>query len=386
MAVGLGSLAAFSILTMMRSGAHLDVLQNLLSTQQRAANLVLGLNDDPLKSTEIPLAQEIRAPFAFALDITAKMINIIAARHDPNVATAVSEGLAHFFGSNITSTTVDAMRHGFVDTADFANLPSFMGRIDWNRVIQNMSFSGAYHSPWGGGGRGPPGGQGYDAPLDSQNGQLFEETLASVFGAIAHTLVGFPNSTMRYMNQGHGFLESLGLSGRDWLQTSRQSNPMLNNMLWETQVRLSLVPPIAEGLEPSLFALKNLPKAVSPGMEGYVGKGPNALPIPMTEDKSVANDMLIRQMLLITRQYDSRINQAMVPITNLKQQMQSVSRVGMDPTKRTAWLNDRTRDLADKWKLVQGYVADLDNSLSNMVGKPIRVQDVKWTQDSSQFR
>ena len=387
MAVGLGSLAALSILTMMRSGAHLDFLQNLLSTQQRAANVVLGLNDDPLKSTEIPLAQEIRAPYAFALDTTAKMINIIAARHDPNVAKAVWDGLTHFFGSNITNTSADAMRHGFIDTADFLNLPSFMGRIDWNRVIQNdYNLSGAYHSPWGGGGKAPPGGQGYDAPLDSQNGQLFEEMLSTVFGSIAHTLVGFPNSTMRYQQQGHGFLESLGLAGRDWLQTSREANPMLNNMALETQVRLSLVPPIAEALEPSIFALKNLPKAVSPGMEGYVGRGPNALPIPMTEDKSVANDMLIRQMLLVTRQYDSRINQAMLPITDLKQQMQAVGRVGMDPAKRRAWLNDRTRDLADKWKLVQGYVADLDNSLSNMAGKPIRVQDVKWGQDSSQFR
>jgi hypothetical protein len=136
-AMGLGSFALLSILTHMKSAAHLDFLQNLLSLQQREANVALATSDDPLKPTMIPLPQEMRAPYAFALDVVSKAVNIIAARHDKVSFQNLWDGLQEFFGSHVTSSNWMAMRHGVVDMMDFLNLPPPLGKMDWNYVAQN---------------------------------------------------------------------------------------------------------------------------------------------------------------------------------------------------------------------------------------------------------
>jgi len=105
-----------------------------------------------------------------------------------------------------------------------------------------------------------------------QGGQLFEKILSNTFGAIAH-LAEIPNNAIRYTHQGHSITESLGMAGHDWLQTTRESNLMLNNMVWETQARLSMSPPIAEALQPAINTLKHLPIATSPSAEGFTARG-----------------------------------------------------------------------------------------------------------------
>lgn len=383
-AMGLGTAAALSILTHMRSAAHMDYLQNQVSLQQRAANIQLGMNDDPSKPTAIPIPQELRPAYAYMLDLVSKAINVIGARHDPEIFKAVWDGLTHFLGGHITNSNMDSIIHGGVDMADFINVPPIVGRVDWNAVIHGRGLQDAYHSSVSGV-TNPAPGEGSDAPLDSANGQLFERLLSNTIGAVAHAME-IPNAAIRYHAQGHPFLDSLGMAGHDWIQTSRESNPILNNMVWETQVRLSMNPPIAEALQPSLDAVKKLGKPVGQSMEGFVGKGPSTQPIPMTTDRAMSQDMLMQQMLMVARGFRSRIDQAMAPITAIRQQMHSVEKTGMDPAERRAWLNDRTRDMADKWKLVDAYVSDLDNAMSNMAGKPVRIEDIDFGKDSTQFR
>jgi hypothetical protein len=145
-AMGLGSFALLSILTHMKSAAHLDFLQNQISLQQREANVALATSDDPQKPTMIPLPQEMRAAYAFALDVMSKAVNIIAARHDKVSFNNLWEGLQEFFGSHVTSSNWMAMQHGLVDTFDFINLPPMLGKVDWNHVVQNGISSIPVHT------------------------------------------------------------------------------------------------------------------------------------------------------------------------------------------------------------------------------------------------
>ena len=381
-AVGLGTLVLLEQLTHMRSAAHMDYLQNQVSLQQREANVELALNDDPLKPTVIPMPQEQRPALAYMKDFMSKVTNIIAARHDPNVFKAVFDGISHLLASNITRSNRDAIIHGFVDIFDWINAPPMLGRMDWNSWLHGKSWNpmDSYHGAGSGSSAAAPGGQGSDAPLDSANGQMFERLMASAFGAVAHVMQ-IPNAAIRYQHQGHSFLESMGMAGHDWLQMSKETNPAVNNLLWETQVRLSTYPPIAETLQPALNALRKLTPLES--VEGYVG-GSNRT-VPMTEDKPHSNDILMRQMLMVARSYNTKIQEAKKPIDDIKTQMHSVEKLGMDPTKRRAWLNERTREMADKWKLVDAYVSDLDNAMSNMAGKGVRIEDIDFSKDSSQF-
>jgi hypothetical protein len=76
--------------------------------------------------------------------------------------------------------------------------------------------------------------------------------------------------------------------------------------------------------------------------------------------------------------YSTRINQAMQPIVALKAQMGAVSRMGMDPVQRREWLNNQTRIIADRYKLVDSYITDMNATMSRFAGKPIKFGDIKW--------
>lgn len=388
-ATGLGTLALISILTHMRSAAHMDFLQNQISTQQREANVVLGLSDNPDAPTEIPLPRSMRVPYAFMLDMVSKAVNVIGARHDPLTFNGVWDGIKDFLGAHITTSDAMAMRHAGVDMGDFVNLPPWAGHIDYNALIQNglTNLPSAIHGVTS----GPVGkelpGQAPASPLDTKSGETFRNILENVFGAAAATLYDTASSSMRYMHQGHTFLDTVGMNMKDWLATTRENNPSLNNMLWETPVRLSRVPPIAEAVQPTLFALKNLPAVPVSNKVGYTaGPGRDRLPVPTTGETPVAQDPQIIHLLQIAHGYSSSINDAMAPITALKAQMGAVEKFGMNPQEKREQLNKATREMADRYKLVSAYTADMYHTLSALTGKPITsLSSIDWSKGMDQF-
>jgi hypothetical protein len=385
LAMGLGSMAAAVLLTAMRSPEHMDWLQNQLSLQQREANVPLSLNDDPTKPTMLPLEQDLRLSFAYMLDLMSKTINIAAAKHDPDVFKAIWEGLTNFLGGHITNSNADAMTHATIDQYGVVNLPPYLGSIDYNGIVHGKGIIDAYRPPAGGGyGKGVPG-EGADAPLDSKNGKIFEDMLSTVIGSVAHALVDMPNNTYRYHTQGHGWLDSAGMAGRDWLHNTRQANLPFNNVVMETQMRLSLNPPIAAALRPTLDDLIKLPTKSQPSREGFTsGKMP--LPVPETVNKAVSNDPYMQHMLIVANGWKNRIDKAMEPIKQIKTQMHGVEKQGMDPARRTAWLNDQTRVMTDKYKLVDAYVQDMYWNLSKLAGKDInKLSDIRWNEGREQF-
>lgn len=391
-AMGLGSMALLSILTHMKSAGHLDFLQNQITLQQREANVILATSDDPLKPNVIPLPQEMRIPYAFVLDAMSKAVNIVAARHDKVSFDALWHGLQDFFGSHVTTSNTMAMRHGMVDLLDAINLPPVLGRMDWNHVAANglSSIPGSYEPVTGRGtiGNKAPGQlpeQESTAPLDTKTGQMFRNVLSNMFGAVAHVL-DTGNAMKRYHDQGHSLWDSVGMGGRDWIQQSRESNMSMNHMLWETPIRLSVQPPIAETLQPQLNALKQLPAMPKPLNLGYTGKGLNRLPVSVHGEAPVSQDPQMIQMLMSAHAYNKRVNAAMAPIAALKSQMGDVTRMGMNPVERREWLNNQTRIIADRYKLVDAYVSDLNAQMSKFAGKPIRFTDVDWKKGPEQFR
>jgi hypothetical protein len=385
LAVGLGTLAAITILTHMRSQQHMQFLENQVSTQQREANMILALNSDPSKPTIIPLPRSLRMGYAFMLDVMSKAINTVGAMHDPTTFNGVWEGLKDFLGSHITTSDAMAMQHAGVDMVDALNLPPYAGHIDWNDAINNGLIN-AIHGSWSGPVDKALPGQAPATPLDTKTGETTRNILTNVLGAAAATVYNTPAAIGRYQQQGHSFLDSVGMAGHDWLQGSREGNMSMNNMLFETSMRLSKQPPIAEALEPTLVALKMLPSVQNPSQEGFTARGRAQLPVPTTGLQPVSPDALVTHMLLVTHGYASKIDAAMAPINAIKTQMGTVDKMGMDPEQRREWLNQATRNMADRYKLVQAYTDDMYHALSQFAGKPIHsLYSIDWKRDRTQF-
>ncbi len=398
MATGLGTLAAISLLTHMRSQQHMDFLQNQISLQQREANVYIALNSDPTKPTAVPLPRSMRLAYAFMLDVMSKGINYIGARHDLGTFNGVWEGLKDFLGSHITTSDAMAMRHAGVDMMDVFNLPQYLGHVDYNRVIQDMIQNGvrsglsnipsAFRSITSGPVDKTMPDQAPATALDSKTGEVIRNILTNIFGAVAASGYNGMANVARYQTQGHPFLDSVGMGMRDWIQGLHEGNLSANNMLFETPIRLSKQPPIAEALEPTLYGLKNLPGIPQPAAQGYTG-GPRAdqLPIPLTGEQPVSNDPLINQMLHVAQAYKKGIDQAMAPINSVKAQMNAVDKQGMDPETKRNWMNYQTRVMADHYKLVQAYTSDMYHALSKLSGTTINsLGQINWQRGRDQFQ
>jgi hypothetical protein len=389
-ATGIGTLAAIQLLTHMRSQQHMDFLQNQISTQQREANIYLALNSDPTKPTVIPLPRSLRLANAFMLDVVSKAINYIGARHDLNTFNGVWEGLKDFLGSHITTSDAMAMRHAGVDMMDVFNLPPYLGHLDYNRLIQNgiSNAPSAFSAGWSGPVDKTMPDQSPATAMDSKTGEVFRNILTNVFGAAAASGWNGIANVSRYQTQGHSFLDSIGMGLRDWIQGLHEGNLSANNLLFETPIRLSKQPPIAEALEPTLFGLKNLPTVQQPATQGFTG-GPRAdqLPIPLTGQQPVSNDPLVAHMLIVAHGYKTSIDQAMAPINLIKAQMGAVDKQGMDPETKRNWMNQQTRAMADRYKLVNAYASDMYYTLSKLSGTTINnLNQIDWQKDRSQFQ
>ena len=385
MTSAMGALAMYEIMKSMRSPAHMDYLQNQVTLQQREANVILSDNDDPAKTGMLFLPRSLRLMHAFMQDVMSKALNVAGAMHDPVSAQGLWEGLKDFFSAHITSSDLQAMQHAAVDNIDVVNPPSFVGHLDYNHLIDTGNFPQSVH-----GALSPPHGstlpgQGADAPGDTPDGRWFRNLIANTFGAAAGTMFDAGNTAYREISRGHSYLDALGTMGHDWLHSAAQANPSLNSILYEVPLRQSVRPPIAEMLEPTLDTLKTLPTLKGEQNRGFVGHGGTRLPVPVTADDPISHDVMLHQMLDVAHSYKLRIDKAMVPIQTLKQQLGAVQTQGMDPTARTEWMNNQQRFIADGYKHVDALVNDMNNNLSNLAGKPIRLKDIKWGKDRTQF-
>jgi hypothetical protein len=382
LASAFGTLAMAEILTHMRSQQHLDYYQNELSAQQRAANVVLALSDDPHKPTLIPVAQEFRAPKAFMSEIMAKAVNVIAMQHDPDWYKSVWNGLSDFLGGHLSNTSTAAMIHGVADT--LPNLPGYAGSIDWAGMMQGKNPMDTYRAPGAAHPLNLPG-QVQDGPLDSKEGQTWSNIFKSVIGLAGVSIDGI-NNVARYAKQTGSWVDALGAAGHDWVQGMQDRNPELN-MLWDHQVRLSTQAPIEEMMTRKLDALNRIIGSRSAErFEGMSGTNRYAQPVPMSTTSNVPTDPTMRAMQSIADAYKTRMAPQLADIQERKKQMASVNVQAMDPATRRTWMNQQTRVVADKYRFLNSMTSDLEHALSLQVGRPVHLEDIDMTKGPEQFQ
>jgi hypothetical protein len=373
MAVGLGSLALLSVMTHMRSQAHLNYLQNEVPLQQRAGALILATSDDPHKPTIITLPQELRVPYAYALDLVSKALNVVAMHHEPEIATRVMNMLKDFFYGHVTNSTQEAAIHGAVDALGIPNLPPFMGQIDYNKLAHGNSIVESYKSPMQSKELNLPN-QVADGLLDDKEGKVWSNILTSLFGGMGAAFDS-ANSVSRYKEQTGSWVQALGMAGHDWLQGMHDKNPQFN-VLWENPVRMSLQPPIVEKTQRQLDALDKIGGSrPAESAEGFTGRNRYAQPVPMTTTEKIPTDPTMLRMYSLAEAYKQRVAEQRQEISQIRAQMGAVQNQGMNPQDKRAWMNERTRDVTDKYRFIDSTLADLNQGLSTLAGRPLRIEE-----------
>ena len=67
-------------------------------------------------------------------------------------------------------------------------------------------------------------------------------------------------------------------------------------------------------------------------------------------------------------------------------QWHRVEKLGMNPQEKREWLNNATRNMADRYKQVGAYTSDMYHTLSALTGKPITsLNSIDWSKGMDQF-
>jgi hypothetical protein len=208
--------------------------------------------------------------------------------------------------------------------------------------------------------------------------------LKAGFGGLA-TVYDFGRNTSRYAKQTGSWIDGMGMATHDWLQGFQDRNPKFNT-LYEHQLRLAQESPIAEATQRQIDALSAVTGArTAERDQGMTGRGRYAQEVPMSVETRLPSDPTMRQMYNIASAYKTRMAGPETEIAQIKKQMGAWNAQGMDNDTKRTWMNDRTRDLADKYRHIHAMMSDLDYALSTAAGRPVHIENIKWDKGMEQF-
>lgn len=397
----LGSLALLSIYTAMRNPQTMQYLQNIISTQGRAANVYMFGNDDPQYNTAISLPQEVRPFYPLILDATSKVMGLAAMQHDPMTFDSVLQFMKDFFSEHIENSTWESSLHGAADAMSFMDIPSWVNaasaiggksiRIDLERIVNDWRNQGIGLSTFS-----IPTGQDRPLPNHPQGDHLFEgqdaKVLSTMISSVFGSLAGVFDNAMNLKHYAHdmdSFWDAAGQVGKDWIQKAMDLNPSMNSVLWENPVRESMRTPIVEMVE---RRLNNMQTAGGPLnaelMEGTTGgKFPlNVTPLPAEDRNAPPPGPMHNLYYAVKAEHAFLQSNFIAEINAVKKQMQDAAQQPMDNAERRQWMNNQTRLISDKYRYINTLIEDQNAKLSNVYGRRIDIgAPIDWKKGLDQF-
>ena len=175
--------------------------------------------------------------------------------------------------------------------------------------------------------------------------------------------------------------------GDAW-QKIKDENPGLS-MLWENPARESMRPPIVEMVQRRLNNMQAAGGAKNAEMMQDTTGG--KFPLPVTpqreEDRAVPPPGPMHDLYYAVKaEHDWLQSHFVGQINQLKKQMQDASNQPMDNRQQREWMNNQTRVIADKYRIINQYIDDYNQKLSNMYGRRIDIgSPIDWKKGMDQF-
>lgn len=404
MITGYGTIAALSLLTAFQSKENLRHLTQQTSNQDRASKALIYNGMDGARSViGLDLPQEARWVWPIIYESMYHLLNMPGAAIDKETRLSALEQLKDYSWEHVDKSSVEATKHGINDAFNFIDFPPYAkaffgamggsGRVDLARLWDDywtgdLGVDSFLNKPRDihllpGQGVNDPGAQHID-------GNRFKQAMAAMFGTIGQSIADGLLNTVEYHKQGMSWQDSIGNTYHDWLQAGKDYNPQANTLLWENAARLSMQPPIIEQGQRAMAQLRKVDGAFSKAdaQEGYTsGRVPMQVPTYETAEGKVPQDPTMQQMFYTAAGTLNYLNRTIMPeINEMRQQMDAVRIQGVTPEEKRSWMNERTRDLADKWRYVMTIVDDLNKQLSEQAGATVDIsKGIDWSGDRKQF-
>lgn len=391
--------AVGSILSAMLGGAkHVNMLSNLMSTHERASNVVFFHNgEDEHDYSAFSLPQRLRMFYPGILQFTADALGIYQMHEGEDEYNRMIHTLSDLFHTSVTHSTVVATREGVGDFIDVIQAPPL-----WQAAaaVTGHQFQPPITTMMQNAAEGQqltkgmitetnrpdtmPGRNQGSAFVSNDDAKWAYNILRAVTGMAADSYLYAHNAYERF-NLRHDIADAFDGFMADAGQTWRDRAPF-GNFIWGNNVKLSTRNPIEEANREAWTKMQAIGNATDIQAEGLTRRG--GVPVSLSEQPQINPDPMIVQMMKIIGNYRSRISATIEPkINDLAAQIKDVNENKFMPSdfkreqanRLTAQKNEAEARKSDMINRLNATLSELSG------GKRVDVRTFDQSKDRSQF-
>ena len=385
----LGLLALGSILSAYVMGPdHIRDLQEDTGLNRRASFPKFYTPYGPI---EISLDQNLRGPYAIALDIAAALVGAHDAHRGEDAYKYGMGVLGDVFDHHFTTSSLKSAEHGFAQVADpFMQVPPWANAASVLLAGKELKPN-AYSVAEGGSMSGGVGDQHFppnyvpDAFLDSNTGKVGRSIVGALGGALTG-VIDMLAAGEREARAGGGLTNTASAIGDSWWQQAKDNNPTFSGVFANNIRPLTTMNPINESVAQTLARMKETRGAWS-AEKNESTTGRNGGPIAMGESRKVPTDPVMAQIYENVSREDEWINSHYMPaINSIKQQMGIADTKALPESVKRDMHNEYVKQLNEQYQFVYDRITDLNADLSRLTGRHVDVRSrIDWNGSPDQF-
>jgi hypothetical protein len=184
--------------------------------------------------------------------------------------------------------------------------------------------------------------------------------------------------------------EALQSAGQVYRQSFKDSFPMLRGVAWNSDGRLSLSTPLDKAVTDSVEKLRPLISERQDSRNiGLTRAHGNAVEMAPNQQAKVPLDPTMAQAYDVASRMGSRmINGPHAPyavVEDLRKSIAELSQSGRPPDEIRVMHNQLTRGLHNQMSVINSQINDINDAVSNVIGKSTNVSKIDWTKGMEQF-
>jgi len=394
-------LAAASIFSAMAAGPNaVRHLMGEVASNQLASGVPIydPSNPDPAGATWLPVPREFGYMVPYMLSAIGSATNAWNLHQGEPMYHRVMHALGDMFSEHVHMGTTEGMLKGAGGFLDLPQLPPLMQSVINTlggevRISAPDMISNALHGQPIMHGMLTKFDQREDLPGAGPHSMRVSDHDSRTIRSLLHGVIGgageaVDNALWRaygYVHGGETIGDTLRGALSDWGQHFKDTNAILNNVVWRNNAQLER-DPLTESVQNRMANLRLIQHGLTEGQWAGATR-PGGMPLNIGDDRALPDDPTMRRMYLIAGQRKQLIDKALMPrIDDINKQITSVREGQLYADQKRDAINGLMRKRHDYYEAVDHQLHVLNDSLSDIAGGHVDVgKSIDWKGDTSQF-
>jgi hypothetical protein len=379
-----------------------DAVENLfheLNSGQAVQGMRVYSPDDPAETAAVvPIAQELRPFYAVALQLAYDMFTLETRGSE---TTEVVKNMLGDLLSKGASGTVDRIVSGVSAMVSPQTPPAVNAALavaspkqaDGEVLRMDLSVESLYDRGLAGvisnrsGSDLPGSNRGVSSITGSESMVVAEQVLTSFFSSLGSTVV----DVLSRVSGGYRATGDVSYAAQNGLGAfelrTKDRYPYLNGVLFQNEARLAINNPVYEEVQRKTQAMDDAIEFARDLQRGgnTLASGGRVMDFPVNMSR-VSQDPMMQEMYGVVHQWAKVMDRGVrKEINNIRTQMAGLDQSGVSAETLRTVRNRYVRELNQNYSKLYEMTSTLEDQLSQRAGRPVSIEDIDWTKDSSQF-